>query len=411
MMKKFILMMILGLFWLQNVECRVIVIPSSTPPEKLYKEIHQAADQDIIVLADKEPALEKLEKSYQNSKVWMTASGDVSFYAGLFKQVKLEDVYEGRILISLRELAGSHAIGTVKSEAVRKYPYAPAKGLSQPVVTNKNADLVIFSFDRPLQLYAFLESTKKYVKGLGEILVIYRSSDEKFKEGYDKVQRRFKDVKFLSQGKEPAKDFKPLFLKATFESPSPYVLFAVDDMIVKNHVDLHQCTELLGKTGAYGYYLRLGSHVDYCYMRNADQKIPPSWEIEKGIFAWQFKQGEYDWKYPCSVDMSIYKKSEIEAVLKKIDYHNPNLLESQWALKARYHKMGLYFDEAKVVNLPLNMVNQSNIWGNRQMHSLTPHELLEKLQAGLKIDISPFFQVKHRSPHIDEEVAFVPCDQ
>jgi hypothetical protein len=109
--------------------------------------------------------------------------------------------------------------------------------------------------------------------------------------------------------------------------------------------------------------------------------------------------------------MSIYKKSEIEEVLKKIDYHNPNLLESQWALKARYNKMGLYFDEARVVNVPLNMVNESNIWGNRQMKSLAPDELLEKLQAGLKIDISPFFHVNYRSPHIDEEVVFVPLDE
>ena len=112
-----------------------------------------------------------------------------------------------------------------------------------------------------------------------------------------------------------------------------------------------------------------------------------------------------------AVSICLYKKSDIQEVLTKIEYHNPNLLESRWALKARYNKMGLYFDEAKVVNVPLNMVNQSNIWGNRQMESLTPHELLERLQAGLKIDICPFFQIKHRSPHIDEQVVFVPRDE
>ncbi|HEY5235531.1 MAG TPA: hypothetical protein VIJ14_05090, partial [Rhabdochlamydiaceae bacterium] len=208
-MKKFILMMVLGLFWLQDVESRFIVLSPSTPPEKLYKEIHQAADEDIVVLAEKEPALEKLEKTYKNSKVWMTVSEGFSFYAGLFKQIKLEDVYEGNILLALTELAGSHSMVEVKSEPPRRHPYSPAKSLSKPAIENKNADLVIFSFDRPLQLYAFLESTKKYVKGLGEVFVIYRSSDEHFKEGYDKVQRRFKDVKFLPQGKHPAKDFKP----------------------------------------------------------------------------------------------------------------------------------------------------------------------------------------------------------
>jgi len=404
-MKGIIGVLLLALCWLHQAEPRFIVLPASTAPEKLYKEAHQADDLDIVVLGEN-PSLEKLEKSYQNPKIWMTAEGDVSFYAGLFKQIKLEDVYEGRALVVLKELAGPHAMG--ESKSTRKSGYAPAKSVVKPKIENKNADLVVFSFDRPLQLYAFLESAEKFVKGLGQISVIYRCSGDQFQQGYDKVQKCFKQVKFLAQGKDPAKDFKPLFLKATFQTPSPYVLFAVDDIIVKNRVDLYQCAELIEKTGAFGVFLRLGSHVDYCYMRDAAQKIPPSWEIEKGIFAWQFKQGEYDWKYPCSVDMSVYKESEIEEVLNKIDYHNPNLLESRWALKAKYHKIGLYFDEAKVVNVPLNIVNQSNDWGNRNMQSATPHELLEKLQAGLKIDISPFFHVKHRSPHIDEKVVFIP---
>ena len=110
---------------------------------------------------------------------------------------------------------------------------------------------------------------------------------------------------FYNREKSPLKILKPFFEKAAFKSPSPYIIFAVDDMIVKNPVDLEECAELLEKTGAYGYYLRLGSHVDYSYMGRAPQKIPPSWEIKKGIFAWQFKQGEHDWKYPCSVDMSL----------------------------------------------------------------------------------------------------------
>jgi hypothetical protein len=407
-MKKMIAMLLLALCSLRQAESRFIVLPPSTTPEKLYKEVHQAADLDIVVL-NKNPALEKLEKSYQNPNVWMRAEEEISFYAGLFKQIKLEDVYEGDMLAALKELAGSHAIGKIKSR--RKHAYCPAKNVIKPKIENKTADLVIFSFDRPLQLYAFLESTEKFVKGLDQISVIYRCSEEKFQQGYDQVRERFKQVKFLPQGKDPAKDFKPLFLQATFKTPSPYIVFAVDDIIVKNPVDLHACAELIEKTGAFGVFLRLGTHVDYCYMRNAVQKIPPSWEIEKGIFAWQFKQGEHDWKYPCSVDMSVYKKSEIEEVLSKIDFHNPNLLESRWALKAKYHKIGLYFDEAKVVNIPLNIVNQSNEWGNRNMQSITPHELLEKFQAGLKIDISPFFHVKHRSPHVDEEVGFISRDE
>ena len=385
---------------------RFIVFPASTEPEKLYREVHQAVNDDIVVLAKGTPSLEKLKKVYQNPNVWMSVSEDVSFYAGLFKQISLEDVFAGRMMTSLVELAGYHMTGDIKKVS-RKHPYEPAKGLKQKALKNKKADLVVFSFNRPLQLYAFLESTEKYVKGLGDIYVIYRTSKEDYQEGYNKVQRRFRGVKFLQQGQNPAQDFKPLFLRAAFQNLSSYVLFAVDDIIVKNKVDLEKCVELMEKTQAFGTFLRLGSHIDYCYMQDARQKIPRSWEIEKGVFAWRFKEGEHDWRYPCSVDMSLYKKSEIEEVLKKIEYHNPNLLESKWALKAKYHKIGLYFEEAKIVNIPLNMVNQSNLWGNRQMQSYTPQELLKKFQEGLKIDIRPFSLRQDRSVHIDAEITFI----
>ncbi len=45
-----------------------------------------------------------------------------------------------------------------------------------------NVDLIVFSYDRPLQLYACLESIKCCIKktGVGEIFVIYRASDDKF---------------------------------------------------------------------------------------------------------------------------------------------------------------------------------------------------------------------------------------
>ena len=50
-----------------------------------------------------------------------------------------------------------------------------------------SVDLVVFSYDRPLQLFAFLESTNQFVSGLGEISIIYRYSDENYEKAYQKV--------------------------------------------------------------------------------------------------------------------------------------------------------------------------------------------------------------------------------
>jgi len=43
-----------------------------------------------------------------------------------------------------------------------------------------NTDLIVFSYDRPLQLYALLESLESYVTGLAQISVIYRVSRDAF---------------------------------------------------------------------------------------------------------------------------------------------------------------------------------------------------------------------------------------
>ena len=64
----------------------------------------------------------------------------------------------------------------------------------------KKADLVVFSYDRPLQLYAFLESTEKYVTGVGDLVVIYRASSEQFQKGYEVVEADFPGAMFWLQG-------------------------------------------------------------------------------------------------------------------------------------------------------------------------------------------------------------------
>ncbi|MBS0637365.1 MAG: hypothetical protein JSS12_07625, partial [Verrucomicrobia bacterium] len=46
--------------------------------------------------------------------------------------------------------------------------------------SKKQVDLVVFSFDRPMQLYAFLESLETYVSNPHQIHVIYRCTDKQF---------------------------------------------------------------------------------------------------------------------------------------------------------------------------------------------------------------------------------------
>lgn len=268
------------------------------------------------------------------------------------------------------------------------------------------ADLVVFSYDRPLQLYAFLESIEKHVQGVGAATVIYRASDNGYRGSYDGVAQQFPWAKFVAQGARPREDFKPLTLQATFESPSRYVIFGVDDIVVKDDVDLAECIELLERTQAYGFYLRCGDHLNYCYTMNQAQRVPDLAKVQQDVFSWVFAQGECDWGYPNTVDMTLFRKKDIEEAFRSLEYFAPNTLEGRWASLAGpiMYKKGLCFKSSKIVNLPLNRVQ--NEWNNRSME-ISAASLQELFLQGYKLDIAPLLHIKNPSAHMEYEPTFI----
>jgi len=268
-------------------------------------------------------------------------------------------------------------------------------------------DLIIFSYDRPLQLYALLESTEKYVTGLGKTVVIYRSSSQNFHVAYDKVLASFPWAEFWEQGIYPQADFKPLTMKALNATTSSHVIFAVDDIVVKDYVDLTQCAKLLKMTGAYGFYLRLGEHLNDCYACSAQQPLPLLERLDNDVFAWTLGSALYDWGYPNTVDMTVYRKADVIKDFKSFSFTNPNTLEDMWAwLGGRVaRRKGLCFTTSKIVNLPLNRVQ--NTFRNRNMNSFTPQELLLLFNQNLKMDIQPLFKIKNPGVHMEYVPTFV----
>lgn len=270
------------------------------------------------------------------------------------------------------------------------------------------ADLVIFSYNRPLQLYALLESVDKYLSDVNEIHVIYRASDEQYSKGYTIVANKFQRVVWHQQGPNPGQDFKPLTLKATFESSAPYIVFAVDDIVLKNSISLSSCIDALEKYQAYGFYLRLGKNLDQCYAYgSAHQPVPPLKQEDEGIFSWQFAQGKFDWNYPHTVDMTVYRKKDIESDFRLYSYHTPNKLEDIWNMRAHSirNRRGLCYTQSMIVNMPLNRVQ--NEYNNRAMAEYTPQELLNQFFQGKKMDIAPLYCINNRAAHMEHSPSFI----
>ena len=269
-------------------------------------------------------------------------------------------------------------------------------------------DLIVFSYNRPMQLYALLESSEKYFKGLNQLHVIYRSSNESFDEGYHMVAKRFPRVKYHKQSATPAADFKSLVLSCVYgqKNAAPYVLFAVDDIIMTDKVDLRVCTKAIEQYKAWGFYLRMGKNIQECYSLNQSTPCPKGRNRGNRFFQWTYADGAGDWRYPNSVDMTIYSKKRIEPFLRAGDYIHPPSLEGRWADigAKKLHRKGISFFSSKMINIPLNSLGPYN---NRHMHAFTPEELQQKFKSGKKIDISRYHRMRNRAPHVDCELTFI----
>lgn len=284
--------------------------------------------------------------------------------------------------------------------------------LIQSIAAEKpSADFIIFSYDRPLQLYALLESTEQLITGLQDVYVIYRTSDELYEQGYQIVKDRFRDVHYMQQSSEPESDFKQLTVKAFQDSSAEYLLFGVDDIVVKDYVDLSDVISILEKYNLYGCYLRLSPDIDYLYSWQRSQQVPQLTKVQEG-YLWQFCAANpiSDWGYPHTVDMTLFRKRDIVSDVIGMSYRNPNTFEAQWSGNAERIKRrwGFCFEHSKIVNLPLNLV-QTSYTNNPHMKNeeFKPQELLNLFLDGYKMDFKALFQVKNRSAHMEYYPQFV----
>lgn len=265
----------------------------------------------------------------------------------------------------------------------------------------QDVDLIVFSYNRPLQLYCFLESAKHYITGLAQIYVLYRSGNQDFEKAYLSVKNSFSNEIFCNQSFEKnGTDFKDVFLDIfSNKSKSEYIIFAVDDIIVTDFINVGTCVEALEKTNAYGFYLRAGKNITENINLPLNVHVEEINEIVPGIFAWNFKDGSGGvWRYPNTVDMTIYRKKDITAALNNLNYKSPNTLEGMWGKNANLDLIGLCFEKSKIVNVPLNLVQQN--WKNKYMDGFEADKLLAIFQKGLKIDIKQLHNINNKAPHI-----------
>ncbi len=440
--------------------------------KSIYPIIHSCRDDEVVILLDNQSyfshrnVFKEVKKQYESQDIWLSYFQNKNsycknisaktlfsasmkkkkwkethlktFYASIFKQLRLNDLFfRGQMIdtdscyfFPMMEMAAGHSYFHEKAGVIsldkpfaffsknymhsqrylaRRPVYTP---ISSPLVSSslKQTDLLIFSFDRPLQLYALLESTAQYVKNLNKISVIYRTSSHRFSKAYEKVIRTFDHVHFHKQSEKPSMDFQPLVMKAIFSNESAFIIFAVDDLVFKDDVDVQNCIDAMNATNAHSFSLRLGTHLHYCYMGDFSESTPNYVHINDRVIGWQINAAQGDWFYPNSVDLTMFKKEDIKPIFETIHFSNPNQLEISWNKKQidLKKKTALSFIESKAVNIPLNIVNLAE--NNKNLNLYNPETLLNKFEQGLKMDISPLYKIKNISVHMEYDPVFITRD-
>lgn len=278
--------------------------------------------------------------------------------------------------------------------------------LLQFSLCSPNVDLIIFSFHRPMQLYALLESAFKNLTGLGRVSVIWRADAENYAHAYQEVFKQFPIVTSLREEKE--QPFKQLVLQTTRKSEQNHIMYAVDDIIVTHPCDLNNAVAEKQKHNAYGFYLRLGKNITSCYTLNIPTGLPPFIHDDNQVIVWQFSAGKGDWAYPNSVDMTIVaKKDMLQFLATNPEFYNPNTFESAWSKQANLDRHGIAYQHSRMVNNPANLVNQV-YRHNRTSNLYSPLFLLKVFKQGKKIDINKFQGINNQAPHEDHTFEFVP---
>jgi len=273
------------------------------------------------------------------------------------------------------------------------------------IENSKTADLIIFSYNRPLQILALLESIDKFVSNLNQISVLYRVGNEDISKAYDQIIELYPKIQWVKQGLFPRQDFKPLLLECIAGTSAEYVVFAVDDDIVKDHIDMEECVDALEKTNAFCFYFRLGDNITVQYNSEVALIPPKRTEVKKNIFLYYLDDGNHgDWRYPNNLDMTLYKKERILPFFKTGTYHSPNTLEGNWAGISNLNDYGLFYKQSKMFSLPINMVQED--WINPCERTFSAQELLEFWKEGLKMDLEPYHFLNNSCPFVSQKPTF-----
>lgn len=385
----------------------------------LYTMIHSCDDDEIIVTLDGDDwfpdkhVLTRLNEVYSINEIWLTygqfqlhpsgicgwaspmpdyiiknnAFRDFqhlpthlrTFYAWLFKKIKLEDLlylgefypmtWDMAMMFPMIEMAGerhqfisdimyiyndensisdhhvSRQLQAYLAQIIKKknrYKRLPKKQTNQENAHKLKADVIIFA-QTPEKLTQLLDSLKTYITGIDHIFVMYYPLSSLEKEYYSTLQALYPEIE-LYLINDHRSNFNTVLFELYQKTHNDYILFTKGDALFQYPLLLSDCIDTLQDTSAYAFYFKLNAYDSM----NTDHKLALV-ECKKNIFAWNFSLARDKWSSANSFDFVLHKKTESLAQALQSHYDlTPNGLEAVWANEGSLDRLGLCFNKSYI---------------------------------------------------------------
>lgn len=266
---------------------------------------------------------------------------------------------------------------------------------------------VVFSKDRAMQLHATLCSfaLRCVDANDADVAVIYKASLPEYAEAYEELKNELGTrlrIKWIEETNfkmdllgfifgESRRHWLDVIMRRPQAAADEFLLFMVDDNVfVSDFLLARVCNALSGQPDALGFSLRVGKNTTYCYPNRCEQAPPQSIGLPGSIlrFAWPKQQGDFG--YPLEVSSSVYRVRDVEPLLRRLPYSNPNRLEQGLSVSSRLFVRSkpdlLCFEQSVAFCAPVNKV-QSVLDNRAGENTGNSAEQLNRLfLSGMRID-------------------------
>jgi len=276
-------------------------------------------------------------------------------------------------------------------------------------------DCLIFSKDRPCQLDLLLRSINQNFSEIADTTtILYKSTGDKFKRGYDIVKSRFPNFKFVEE---------EMFVENVREVVNGFAnescMFMVDDEVVINGFEVLPYTNILTKNPDKIHCISLRMHpkVDYTYTWKLKSWPPSSFlnlqakqdnQLLERARAWKWRLNDVrtDWGFPSCINSHIYLTDFYRAYLNRLPFKSPNNLEIVFHFNRQNFKdIMICFDKPKTTCIANNVTQEGYSHnGNKDHFSL--ESINQKFLDGYIIDEKDFYGIEKNMATFDHPYRF-----